>query len=53
MNVLNKLDRLKSKEKTDRMVIYNIFNNNQASQVNFIEGRFKVGNVDRLISLID
>ena len=39
MKVLNRFDILKSTEKTD--VIYNIFNNNQASQVIFIEGRFK------------
>ena len=41
MKVLNRFDSLKSTEKSDGMVIYIIFNNNQASQVNFIEGRFK------------
>ena len=41
MKVLNRFDSLESTEKTDGMVIYNIFNNNQASQVNFMDGRFK------------
>ena len=41
MKVLNRFDSLKSTEKTDEVVIYNIFNSNQASQTIFIEGRFK------------
>ena len=40
MKVLNRFDSLKSIGKTDGMVIYNIFKNNQSSQVNFIERRF-------------
>ena len=56
MKVLNRFDSLKSTEKADRVkkngvVIYNIFNNNQASQMNFIEGRFKCSFLESQLKL--